>query len=122
MTCTNKLQPVDLFICLFLVSYAYKKKVSNNWYYPHNSVLKSVLTTAYLCCGGHSTSINACRVQKVRAKIQVFKKELYTHIHLDYTRVEIISCIYILKEKKKKHSPINCYSPNMSPNKLQLWK
>ena len=24
MTCTNKLQPVDLFICLFLVSYAYK--------------------------------------------------------------------------------------------------
>ena len=31
-----------------------------------------------------------------KARIQVSKKEFYTHIHLDYVRVEILS--YIQKE------------------------
>ena len=29
----------------------------------------------------------------VRAGIQVSRKELHTHIHLDYVKVEILSCI-----------------------------
>ena len=44
-------------------------------------------------CSGHSISINICEVWSVRAGVQVSKRELYTHIHLDYVRVEILSCI-----------------------------
>ena len=44
-------------------------------------------------CGGHSTSINACRVWGARAGVRVSRRELYTHIYLDYVRVEILSCI-----------------------------
>ena len=29
----------------------------------------------------------------VRVEVQVFKRELHTHIHLDYVRVEFLSCI-----------------------------
>ena len=46
----------------------------------------------------HPTSIYTCRVWEVRAEVQVFRKEFHTHIHLDYVRVEILSC----KKKKKK--------------------
>ena len=28
-----------------------------------------------------------------RAEVQVFKKKVHTHIHLDYTRIEFLSCI-----------------------------
>ena len=38
----------------------------------------------------------------VRAGVQVSQKELYTHIHLNYVRVEFQSCI---KKKKKKDCP-----------------
>ena len=34
------------------------------------------------------TSISACGVSRVRVGIQVFKRELHTYIHLDYTRLE----------------------------------
>ena len=46
-----------------------------------------------LRCGGHSTSINACRVWVARAGVQVSRREFHTHIHLDYVRLEILSCI-----------------------------
>ena len=36
----------------------------------------------------------------VRAEIQVSKRELHTHIQLDYAKVETLSCI---KKKKKIH-------------------
>ena len=29
--------------------------------------------------------------------MQVFKREFYTHIHLDYVRIEILSCIKKIK-------------------------
>ena len=41
-------------------------------------------------------SISACGVWGAKAGIQVSRREFYTHIHLDYVRVEILSC------KKKK--------------------
>ena len=31
----------------------------------------------------------------VRAEVQVCRRELHTHIHLDYARIEFLSCIYI---------------------------
>ena len=40
----------------------------------------------------------------VRARIQVFKRKFQTHIHLDYTRIEILFCVK--KEKKKKKREI----------------
>ena len=47
--------------------------------------------------GGYSTSIYDCGVWGVRAGIQVSRREFHTHIHLDWTRVKLLSCI-----KKKK--------------------
>ena len=35
----------------------------------------------------------------VRAEVQVSRREFHTHIYLDYSRVEFLSCI---KKKKKK--------------------
>ena len=55
-------------------------------------------TTAHLWCDGHSTNINACGVWEPRTGIQVSRREIYTYIHLDYARVEILFC---KKEKKK---------------------
>ena len=43
--------------------------------------------TAHPWCDGHSTSISTCRVSK---------RELHTHIHLDYVRVEF----YLVSKKK----------------------
>ena len=39
------------------------------------------------------SNINACGVLGARAEVQVSKREFHTHIHLDYVRVEILSCI-----------------------------
>ena len=50
-----------------------------------------------LWCSGHSTSINAYGVWEAKAGVQISRKELHTHIHLDYDRVEFLS--YIKKQK-----------------------
>ena len=34
-------------------------------------------------CSGHSISINASRVWGARVGVQVFRREVHTHIHLD---------------------------------------
>ena len=52
-------------------------------------------------CGGHSTSISTYGGLRVRAGVQVFKKELHKHIYLDYVRVEFLSCIKNKKKNKK---------------------
>ena len=64
-------------------------------YYFKNWLLK---TTAHPWCGGHCTSINACKVWGARVEVQVSRREFHTHIYLDWDRVEILSCI----QKKKK--------------------
>ena len=38
-------------------------------------------------------SISIWGVWGVRGRIQVSKNELHTHIHLNYIRIEILSCI-----------------------------
>ena len=48
-----------------------------------------------------SRSISVCEMWGVRVGIQVFKRELHTHIHLDYAKVEILSY------KKNKKIKIN---------------
>ena len=53
-------------------------------------------------CGGHSISINAYGMWRVRVRVQVSGREFHTHIHLDQFRVEILSCIHQPKKKKKK--------------------
>ena len=62
------------------------------------------VTTAHPWCGGHLTNINDCGVLGVRVGVKVSKKELHTHIHLDYAKIEILSC----KKKKKKKSNEIC--------------
>ena len=52
-----------------------------------------MLTTAYSWCDGYSTSINDCGVWEVRAEVQVSKRELQRHIHIDYIRIEFLSYI-----------------------------
>ena len=56
------------------------------------------LPTAYPWCYSHSTSISACGVWGVRAKVQVSRMEFHTYIHLDLARVDF----YLVKKKKKK--------------------
>ena len=56
-------------------------------------------TTIHPYCDDHFTSISACGVWGVRAGIQVSRRELHTHIHLDYVRVEF----YLVSKKKKKN-------------------
>ena len=52
------------------------------------------------CCNCHSISISVCKVSEVRSGIQVSKRELHTHIHLDYVKIKIIS--YKKNNKKEK--------------------
>ena len=40
-------------------------------------------TTVQPKCCGHSTSINACGVWGAKAEIQVSKRDIHTHVHLD---------------------------------------
>ena len=58
---------------------------------------KKLTTTAYSWYDNHSTS--TLRDARARTEVQVFKRELYTHIHLDYARVEFLSCIKIIIKK-----------------------
>ena len=50
----------------------------------------------------------------IRVGVQVSKRGLYTHIHLDYTRVEFLSCIkiyiYIYIYKLHKLPPLSSYT------------
>ena len=50
-----------------------------------------ITTITYTWCNGHFTSLNACGVQGTRVKVQVFRREPHTHIHLDQARVKILS-------------------------------
>ena len=52
-----------------------------------------------------------CRRWGARAGIQVFMRELHTHILLDQVIVEILSCI---KKKKKKTLQLHAFSPSAS--------
>ena len=60
---------------------------------------------AHLLCGGYFISINAYRVwgKGERVGVQVFRREFYIYIHLNYVRVEILSC----KKKKKKNQGVH---------------
>ena len=72
--------------CLFTT---YTSSWPNNLSYSRTTTnYTSIFTTTYSWCDGHSISISACRVWRVKAEVQVFKREIYTHIHLDYARVE----------------------------------
>ena len=39
---------------------------------------------------------------RVKVGVQVSRREFHTYIHLDYARIEILSCIKKKKKKKKK--------------------
>ena len=43
-------------------------------------------------CSGCFTSITTCGVWGARVRVQVFRKEFYTHIHLNYAKLEFLSC------------------------------
>ena len=45
----------------------------------------------HLWYGGHSTSINICRVWGIKSEIQVSRKKFHTHIHL---RLDVASFLY----------------------------
>ena len=85
--------------CKLISSVSWQNKLS----YDQNSrkhtqyCIKS-LTTAHPWCDGYSTNISACGVWGAQAGVQVSKKELHTHIHLDQAKVEF----YLVSTKKKK--------------------
>ena len=64
---------------------------------PHRCKILHFNHRRVIWCGGYSISINTCWVKGARVRVQVFKRKLHIYIHLNYTKVEIISCI-----KKKK--------------------
>ena len=41
------------------------------------------ITTTHSWYDGHFTSISACEVWGPKARVQIFRRELHTHIHLD---------------------------------------
>ena len=41
------------------------------------------ITTAHFWYDSHSTSINTCELLGAKTEVQVSKKELHTHLHLD---------------------------------------
>ena len=41
------------------------------------------ITTAHFWYDSHSTSINTCEMLGTKIEVQVSKKELHTHLHLD---------------------------------------
>ena len=46
--------------------------------------------------------IRVCRVWREKTGVQVFRRKLHSHIHLDYTRIE-----FYLSQKKKKNNNNN---------------
>ena len=68
-----------------------KFRVSQNWKVRPPRTLGAVVTW---CCG-HYISIGACGMWGARVRVQVFKREFHTHIHLDYARIEFLSYIKI---------------------------
>ena len=57
-----------------------------------------IYITTHLWYGDHFISINASEVWGVRVRVQVFRREIHTHIHLDYAKIEILSCIKKIKK------------------------
>ena len=52
-----------------------------------------LITTARPWCDSHSTNISACGMWGAKAEVQISWSEFHIHIHLDYVRVEFLSCI-----------------------------
>ena len=48
----------------------------------------NVFTTVHPYCDGHSISISVCEVWRAKIEVQVSRRELHTHIHLDYARIK----------------------------------
>ena len=40
-----------------------------------------------------------CEMWGVRARVQVYRRGLYTYIHLDYVRIKFLSCINKINKK-----------------------
>ena len=49
--------------------------------------------TAHSWCGGHSINISIYGVWRAMAGVQVFRRKFHTHIHLNYSKIEFLSCI-----------------------------
>ena len=64
-------------------------------------------TTTHPWYDGHSTSISACRMWEKRSGFKS-PRGSFTHIHLDYVRIEILSC--------KKKTFMSCVIFRWSPN------
>ena len=83
----------------------------------------SLITTAHPWYGGHSISTNACgvwearvRVRGARVGVQVSRREVHTHLHLDQAIVEILSCI-----KNISPSFLHFYFPLLYTLMLQIY-
>ena len=64
----------------------------------HTQYCIKSLTTAHPWCDGYSTSISVCGVWGAKAGVQISRRELHTHIHLDQAKVEF----YLVSTTKKK--------------------
>ena len=62
---------------------------------------KTLFTPTYLWCNDHSTSISACGVGcKGQGSGLKYLRRSFTHMHLNYARIEFLSCIKKIKNKK----------------------
>ena len=59
------------------------------------NLLRSGLSTTHFWCDDYSTNISICEVYGTKAGVQVCRRELHIHIHLDYVKVEF----YIVSKK-----------------------
>ena len=84
-----------------MIVYSFIASLFSAFYLNQPVNLTKLNTTAHTWCDGHTTSISTCRVWGVRAGVQVSRRKFHTHIHLDQTRVEILSCIKKRKLNKE---------------------
>ena len=87
------------------------KNLSYNWIVHKKKFIKKDTPSLFLSNSQNYFSyiLSACGVWGARVRIQISKRELHTHIHLDYIKVEIIYC---KKKKKKELKPLGLYRDN----------
>lgn len=57
----------------------------------------NMITTAHFWYDSCFTSISVCGGWDVGVGVQIFKRKIYTHIRLDYARIEFLLYIYLYK-------------------------
>ena len=77
----------------YAISKLFQNYIKKNCNPITTQILIKCKNTMHPWCDNHSTSISAYRVWETRVLVQVSKKKLHIHIHLNWTGVKFLFCI-----------------------------